>query len=105
MARFSARLMRPSRVSRVGLPSLVSHQVGQAEHAAEAVGVGVDVGDEGDAGDRGKAGQETVRPAQARRLTVPADERRVRVGAGSRHGCRVLASPSPPSWRSGTLVH
>ena len=61
-------------------------QVGQPEHAAEAVRVGLDVGDEDDPIRGPQPGEEPVRPAEPDRAGFAVGATTVRVGAATRHG-------------------
>ena len=93
IARFSARLMRPSRVMTCRLAESGFDQVGQPEHAAEAVRVRVDVRNEDDSFG-------FVNPIRKRSdLRSPADDRvqTFRVGAATRHVCSTSVSRSAAS--------
>src|SRR5207253_3102192 len=81
---------------------------GQPDHAAEAVRVGVDVGNEDDTLGVLQPGQEPVRPPQPGcggfPVTVP-----VRVGAATRHGGATSVNRETPtscgeSVRTGAMV-
>ena len=69
---------------------LAFDQVSQPEHAAQAIRVGLDVGNERDPRGIAQPREKLVRPPDARRFSV---QGHVKVGAAERHGCE--SSPHP----------
>ena len=94
MARFSARVTSPSRVMIVCLAEARFDQVGQPEHAAEAVRVRIYVRDEDDSFRLVKSDEKTIRPAKTGRRPGTA----IRVGAATRHVYSTSIRRSAASW-------